>query len=181
MGLQRRMFSDTNQHCQRCFQRMSQIAYRRPGLLQAGHIQSGTAFNPYQELTTLADLLGNIYTGKHLAINVEAPDYPIPFDREDLLEIIGNLADNACKWAKSTVAISVTYQPNLIIKVEDDGPGCPEHELQQLTQRGVRLDESVQGHGLGLAIVRDVAEFYGGRLELARSQHLGGLLVRVSF
>ncbi|HEY8158614.1 MAG TPA: sensor histidine kinase [Methylobacter sp.] len=147
----------------------------------SGHIQSGAAFNPYQELTSLADLLSNIYTEKHLAINVEAPDYPIPFDREDLLEIIGNLADNACKWAKSTVAVSVIYQQNLIITVEDDGPGCPEHELQQLTQRGVRLDESVQGHGLGLAIVRDIAEFYGGRLELARSQHLGGLLVTVSF
>ncbi|MGR8932620.1 MAG: sensor histidine kinase [Gammaproteobacteria bacterium] len=147
----------------------------------AGHIQSGRSFNPYQELSALADLLGNIYAEKRLAIEIQAPDRPIPFDREDLLELVGTLADNACKWAKSRVQINVEYQNDLRITVADDGPGCPEQDLSQLTQRGMRLDESVQGHGLGLAIVRDIAEYYGGHLELSRSVQLGGLQATVRF
>ncbi|MGZ4959020.1 MAG: sensor histidine kinase [Methylomonas sp.] len=147
----------------------------------SGHIQSGAAFNPYQEVKVLVELLNNIYAEKHLIINIDAPDQSIPFDREDLLEILGNLADNACKWARSKVNIAIQYRQLLLITVEDDGPGCPVDELHQLAQRGVRLDESVQGHGLGLAIVRDVAEFYGGRLEIQRSLSLGGLLVTVAF
>jgi signal transduction histidine kinase len=147
----------------------------------AGHIQSGTFFNPYQELSTLAKLLNNIYSEKVLEITIDAPDSLIPFDREDVLEIIGNLADNACKWAKKIVNISLEFQQQLIIRVEDDGPGCPEHELKQLALRGVRLDETIQGHGLGLAIVRDIAEFYNGKMILSRGKNLGGLLVTVTF
>lgn len=115
----------------------------------SGHIQSGAAFNPYQELTVLAQLLNSVYSEKSLTIHIDAPDQLIPFDREDVLEILGNLADNACKWAKSQVNITVQHQTQLLIRVEDDGPGCPEEQLQQLIQRGVRLDESIQGHGLG--------------------------------
>lgn len=148
----------------------------------AGHIQSGASFNPFQELLVLAKLLNNVYMEKNLIININAPDKLIPFDREDLLEIIGNLADNACKWANTVVNISVEFQQNkLIIEVEDDGPGCPEKNLKQLALRGVRLDETVQGHGLGLAIVRDIADFYKAQLNLGRSQNLGGLLVTIQF
>jgi signal transduction histidine kinase len=145
----------------------------------SGFIQSGNSFNPSLELHALADLLRNIYSERDLTIEVQAPDQPIPFDREDLLELIGNLADNACKWAKNRVLITVEYNKSLLITVADDGPGCPEQDLRKLTERGLRLDESVQGHGLGLAIVKDIAEFYGGRLELARSPELGGLLASV--
>jgi signal transduction histidine kinase len=145
----------------------------------AGHIQSGAAFNPYQEISVLAKLLNNVYPDKNLDIYINAPNHLIPFDREDILEIIGNLADNACKWAHKTVNITVSFQQILTISIEDDGPGCPEHELKLLAQRGVRLDETVQGHGLGLAIARDIALFYSGRMQLARSPNLGGLLVTV--
>lgn len=147
----------------------------------AGHIQSGASFNALHEVTTLAKLLKNVYTEKRLKIIVSAPDRMIPFDREDVLEIIGNLADNACIWAKTTVNIVISYQTSLVIQIEDDGPGCPEHQLQQLVQRGVRLDEKVQGHGLGLAIVNDVVEFYGGTMSLASGVNLGGLLATIRF
>lgn len=145
----------------------------------SGHIQSGAAFNPYQELTVLAELLNSVYSERQLNIHIDAPDQLIPFDREDVLEILGNLADNACKWSKARVNITVRYQEKLTVIVEDDGPGCPEEELQQLTQRGVRLDESVQGHGLGLAIVRDVVAFYQGQMNIKPSTLLGGLSVKV--
>ena len=147
----------------------------------AGNIQSGVSFNPYQEVSALAKLLNNIYAERNLIINIDAPNEFIPFDREDLLEIIGNLADNACKWANQIVNITVIFQKHIIISVEDDGPGCPESELEQLALRGVRLDETIQGHGLGLAIVRDIAEYYGGKMQLSRSKNLGGLLISVNF
>lgn len=146
----------------------------------AGNVSSGTALNPYQELTTLAHLLNSIYAEKNLLIAIDAPDGLVPFDREDFLEIVGNLADNACKWGRHWVDINVTCQQQLIITVEDDGPGCPESEREQLAQRGVRFDENIQGHGLGLAIVRDVAELYGGQMQLGRSEKLGGLLVTIT-
>lgn len=147
----------------------------------SGNIQSGSTLNPRSELMALAMLLQNIYTEKNLLIQVFAPDYLINFDREDLLELAGNLLDNACKWAKMKVVVTVTDTYGMRIQVEDDGPGCPEEEMQQLCQRGVRLDEAVQGHGLGLAIVRDIAEFYKGALIIERSAMLGGLSVAVEF
>ncbi|MEQ1637708.1 MAG: sensor histidine kinase [Methylococcales bacterium] len=145
----------------------------------AGNSQASLAFNPYAELMALAKLLKNIYAEKHLDIKVSAPDVLVHFDREDLLEMIGNLLDNACKWAKHAISVEVSFADMLIIVVADDGPGCDELDAQSLTQRGLRLDESVQGHGLGLAIVSDIAEFYTGVLQISRSKALGGLLATV--
>ncbi len=145
-----------------------------------GSRQSGAGFNPHAELAAMARLLGNIHEGKLLAIDLEAPDLILPYDREDMLELIGNLADNACKWAAGKVVIEVAYNgEHLSAKVADDGPGCPEDDLKRLSQRGLRLDESQPGHGLGLAIARDIVEFYGGTLEFQRSAKLGGLEINL--
>ncbi|MBD9356615.1 ATP-binding protein [Methylomonas albis] len=147
----------------------------------SGNTHTASAFNPRQELTAMAMLLHNIYNDKGLMIQVNAPDQLIHFDREDMLELTGNLLDNACKWANRHVVVNVEIRQGMMISVEDDGPGCAEQDMLQLSQRGLRLDEAVQGHGLGLAIVRDIAEFYGGTLMIVRSQALGGLLVNVRF
>jgi signal transduction histidine kinase len=101
-------------------------------------------------------------------------------EREDLEEIAGNLLDNAMKWAKGKVAVSVEpeYGPaggaNLLLTIEDDGPGIPEDKAREALQRGKRLDETKPGSGLGLAIVSDLVREYGGTLALGRSR-LGGL------
>lgn len=145
----------------------------------AGGGSSATFFNPRDELAVLVRVLDNVYAEKHLDIRVIAPDRLVPCDREDLLELIGNLADNACKWAAGKVRIRVDCADGIRVGVEDDGPGCPAGEVERLARRGLRLDESRPGHGLGLAIVRDIAEFYGGRVEFGRSPDLGGLSVTV--
>lgn len=142
----------------------------------AGNAQPGAGFNPKVELAALARLLEAMYPNKHLQIAWSAPDRLLPYDREDMLEAVGNLADNACKWARSKVAIGVECgEEGFLLTVADDGPGCPEPEMRQLARRGLRLDEAQPGHGLGLAIVRDIADFYGGSLRLGRSKALGGL------
>ena len=98
---------------------------------------------------------------------------------EDLTELLGNILENATKWANKAVSVSVTKGNKAIsIRVEDDGPGVPENQLNTLGQRGVRLDEQKQGTGLGLAIARDVSEAYDGALSFEPS-HMGGLAVTV--
>lgn len=99
-------------------------------------------------------------------------------EAQDLQEMLGNLMDNACKWAKSRVRVlarieSGAGQPRLQIDVEDDGPGiAPEHH-HRVMERGQRLDESVPGSGLGLAIVQEAVELYGGQMALLNLQPQG--------
>ncbi len=96
-------------------------------------------------------------------------------EREDLLEMLGNLLENACKWARSQVRVSLEPAADgFDAHVDDDGPGLPAEERERAIERGRRLDESVPGSGLGLAIVADHAKLYRGRLVLAESP-LGGL------
>jgi signal transduction histidine kinase len=96
-------------------------------------------------------------------------------EAQDLEEMAGNLIDNACKWANREVAINCESDSNrLILIIEDDGPGIADEELETITRRGKRLDESTPGHGHGLGIVTDIAQLYGGSLKLGRSD-LGGL------
>jgi signal transduction histidine kinase len=100
-------------------------------------------------------------------------------DRQDLVEMLGNLIENACKWAASRVEVRLGAAGRVaVLEVEDDGPGLPEGQALA-TGRGIRLDESVPGTGLGLAIVDDLAGLHGGRLVLAPGAQLGGLCARL--
>ncbi len=95
-------------------------------------------------------------------------------DPHDAEEMLGNLYDNACKWAKSSVRITGALQDEmLVITIEDDGPGIPKEHIKDIMQRGLRLDETVAGSGLGLDIVSDIAELYKGNLSLSRSDMNG--------
>ena len=107
------------------------------------------------------------------------PDLASPVDAQDLAEIVGNLAENATKWAAKRVHIEGRLAADaVVISVEDDGPGVPVDDVNAVLARGGRLDEAQPGTGLGLAIVNDLADAYGGTLSLGRSP-LGGLSATV--
>ena len=99
----------------------------------------------------------------------------------DLQELLGNLLENAFKWAQSRVLLTVhsgdqelQRRPGLVLAVDDDGPGIPPEKVALVLQRGVRGDERVHGHGIGLAIVQDIVRSYRGELVVGKSTELGG-------
>lgn len=143
----------------------------------SGDALPGALFDCDAELPGLLATLNMIH-GEHLALSYRAPPgLQLPWDREDLLELLGNLLDNACKWADAEVRLSVVERAQgFELSVEDDGPGIPEERRDQVFGRGTRLDEQTHGHGLGLGIVRDIVDSWGGKLSLLESEW-GGLKV----
>jgi len=123
---------------------------------------------------------------QNVVIAFKRPDASLPWfrgDEGDLEEIAGNLLDNACKWSKGQIAVTMVAertpsQQFLLIRIEDDGPGLTEEEARKVLRRGVRLDEKTPGSGLGLDIVKELVDVYGGSLQLKRSV-LGGLLAEL--
>jgi len=145
-----------------------------------GRTSVGRRFDLDAEVQALAGLLRQVYAEKDVEVRLAiGADVSIVHDRQDMLELIGNLIDNAVKWADALVMVSVRQADGLLMEIEDDGPGVSDEAVRELARRGVRLDESVAGDGLGLAIVRDIAASYGGTLELGRSNRLGGFRAAV--
>jgi two-component system, OmpR family, sensor histidine kinase PhoQ len=98
-------------------------------------------------------------------------------DEGDLMELLGNVLDNACKWCRSRVRAAAELKDGqLVVAVEDDGPGISDADARRVLERGARADQSVPGHGIGLAVTRDIVEAYGGSIVMARSA-LGGASV----
>ena len=141
----------------------------------------GQRFLPQRDVPELVEALGQIHRDRQIDIQLAPlPEGGLPFDHEDMLELLGNLLDNAYKWARGRVRLHLEVQVNtLCITVADDGPGVSEADRAGLLHRGTRLDEQESGHGLGLAIVNDLVSDQGGSLDLQRSVELGGLEVQV--
>jgi signal transduction histidine kinase len=141
----------------------------------------GTITEVVPVVQALARTMGKTHHGKELAIDLDIQAEPrFRGERQDLEEMVGNLVDNAYKWASSRVSIEVMQeQPEpgrqiVRIVVDDDGPGLTPAQRQQVARRGQRLDESKPGSGLGLSIVVEVAGLYGGALNLGTAP-IGGL------
>ena len=170
-------------------ERMDEIVryqLRKPATLATENIVL-TQVSVANEVDRLVDGLRKVYHDKEPEIET-AIEAGVQFrgDKGDFLELAGNLLDNACKWCVSRVRITIAQAVNeagvkggLVLSVADDGPGIPAAAAEALLQRGTRLDESTPGHGIGLAIVKDLAESYGGQLEISRSEY-GGAEFRVT-
>jgi signal transduction histidine kinase len=128
----------------------------------------------------IARMLERLHRDKGVAIDVDVdPKAVFRGERGDFDELVGNLLENAAKWCKSRVNVTVTRNDDgMEVKVDDDGPGLPAEHRAKALERGKRLDESEPGTGLGLSIVSELADIYGGRLHLEDSP-IGGLRARL--
>ncbi|MCU1717021.1 sensor histidine kinase [Pseudomonas sp. 5P_3.1_Bac2] len=146
----------------------------------AGEALPGAHFDCAKELPELFNTLGMIHGG-HLQLDWQAEErLRLPWDREDLLELLGNLLDNACKWADSRVQLTIQRSATgYELIIDDDGPGIAPAQREAVLNRGSRLDEQVTGHGLGLGIVRDIVDAWGGQLIMSDSPWQG-LRVQIS-
>jgi signal transduction histidine kinase len=128
-------------------------------------------------LDEMAVMLERVFEEKAVVIDWRAPEgLAFRGERQDLQELLGNLMENACKWAKRRVRISAgaTGLGQMVVVVEDDGPGLPADQREAALERGSRMDETTPGSGLGLSIVVELTRAYGGRISLSDSE-LGGL------
>lgn len=129
----------------------------------------------------LTRALQRLHAERGVRIEIEAPaSHAFRGQRDDLDEMLGNLLDNACNWARTRVRLTCSKEgEQIVITVDDDGPGIAPSMRQAVLQRGVRADEAARGSGLGLAIVRDLAEIYGGSISLEESP-MGGARARLT-
>lgn len=140
--------------------------------------QSSTAVEPV--IQGLLRVMGKVHAARalHLSLAMESSHAPpgsrpltAAVDEQDLHDMLGNLLDNACQWARSRVEVSLSDSPQgVCIGILDDGPGIGDTPPEQLLQRGLRLDESTPGSGLGLAIVQELVTLYGGQVQLSSAR-----------
>jgi signal transduction histidine kinase len=136
---------------------------------------AATDASPVEVAQEIAMALRRIFANKDLDIDIVGDEaLRAKVDRQDLMEMLGNLLENACQWAQHQVTLSVTQgSRTLLITVTDDGPGLSSEDYDAVLARGVRLDEAKPGSGLGLAITRDLVGLYGGSLSLQEAQSAG--------
>ena len=173
-------------------QRMDQIvAYQLTRAATSGHAKFALPIPVAGHAESVVQSLEKVYAAKKVLCEFDVDDKARFYGEEgDLLELLGNLLENAFKWARRRVLFGArvlpppgprVWRPGLEITVEDDGPGIPPEQADRFLQRGVRGDERVQGHGIGLAIVQDILHAYRGELQVERSEELGGSRFRVRF
>ncbi len=134
-------------------------------------------------ITKTSASLGKVYLDKNIKFDVAVPEQCLVYVEEgDLYEIAGNLMDNACKWCRCSVKISIILNGRnarrnyaVLLQIEDDGPGIPAEKLAGILKRGVRADENIHGHGIGMAVVHELVVLLGGVLEGKKSEGLGGM------
>jgi two-component system sensor histidine kinase PhoQ len=168
--------------------RMDQIvAYQLSRAATSGHATFVAPIRIEPHAEEIVSSLEKVYKDKNVLCEFEIEPRAVFYGEQgDLLELLGNLLENAFKFGSRRVLLTARARPHagtrrdgLEIIVEDDGPGIPEDQVGHLLQRGVRGDERVQGHGIGLAIVQDIVRAYRGELSVARSAALGGSAFRV--
>lgn len=166
------------------------VAYQLSRAATSGHQTFATPVSVAPHAEDLVQSLEKVHAAKGVLCEFDIDEEGSLFfgEQGDLLELMGNLLENAFKWSRHRVLLSIhgvpssgRGRPGLVIAVEDDGEGIAADQIERVLQRGVRGDERVHGHGIGLAIVQDIVKAYNAELEVGRSEELGGALFRVRF
>jgi two-component system sensor histidine kinase PhoQ len=160
------------------------VAYQLSRAATSGRQTFASAVPIASHAEDLVQSLEKVYTAKNVLCEFDIEDGAVFYGEQgDLLELLGNLLENAFKWAGHRVLLVAKMQPQtqpgrqrpgLSLSVEDDGPGIADEKIEKVLQRGVRGDERVQGHGIGLSIVQDIVHAYQGELVVDRSPEFGG-------
>jgi two-component system sensor histidine kinase PhoQ len=158
------------------------VAYQLSRAATSGRQTFASAVPVAGHAEDLVQSLEKVYAAKNVLCEFDIEEGAVFYGEQgDLLELLGNLLENAFKWAGHRVLLIAKLQPQsgrqrpgLSLCVEDDGPGIAEDKIEKVLQRGVRGDERVQGHGIGLSIVQDIVHAYQGELVVDRSPELGG-------
>ena len=158
------------------------VAYQLSRAATSGRQTFASAVPIAGHAEDLVQSLEKVYADKNVLCEFDIADGAVFYGEQgDLLELLGNLLENAFKWAGHRVLLVVKMQPQagrqrpgLLLCVEDDGPGIAQDKIEKVLQRGVRGDERVQGHGIGLSIVQDIVHAYQGELTVDRSTEFGG-------
>jgi len=163
--------------------RMMRIVERQ--LQRAGAANAAATASPiavYLVANRITASLSKVYRNKNVSVsNRINPELQFRCDEADLIEILGNLLDNAFKWCHTRVEILGSKEGHrLTISIHDDGPGISAEHIEHILQRGGRADESTPGHGIGLSVVADIVEAYQGRLHI-ESSIFGGAAVIIEF
>jgi two-component system sensor histidine kinase PhoQ len=147
----------------------------------AGRSVLGGSFEIAPVIEQIANSLSKVHAGRHLEITTSVVDgAKFRGDRGDMMEMVGNIADNACKWARNRVDIAVLIRPSssnesgnsLVFEIRDDGQGMAQEDIERAMLRGARLDQSTDGHGIGLAVVKELVEdAYEGKLQFMSSEN----------
>jgi len=159
------------------------VEYQLQRAAAKGEHKSSKAADLSDIIKKIISSLHKVYIDKGIIFDVKVPEpCHIYCGEGDLYEIVGNLLDNACKWCHHQVKVSVTVNRrkgqrkfSLLVHIEDDGPGIPADKLNEILKRGVRADENIHGHGIGMTVVYELVGLLGGKLEGGKSALLGGI------
>lgn len=164
--------------------RMDEIVeYQLQRAAAKGEHKTAGAVNLSAVIKKISASLGKVYIDKNITFDITVPKQSLVYcDEGDLYEIAGNLMDNACKWCGSAVKVNVFLNQSkgrqnfaVLLEIEDDGPGIPAGKLAEILKRGVRADENIHGHGIGMAVVNELVGLLGGLLEGQKSETLYGM------
>ena len=161
--------------------RMNSIEeYQLQRAATAGSASSTGILNVKNILNRMLDSLQKVYRDKPIQLNVSVNEnVSFKGDEGDLMELLGNLLDNAYKWANTQIDVSAESQGGkLCLRVMDDGPGIAPDQVANLLKRGVRADQNVAGHGIGFSIVCNIVDAYQGELVIDKSP-LGGAEIKL--
>jgi two-component system sensor histidine kinase PhoQ len=159
------------------------VEYQLQRAAAKGEHKSSKATDLSDVIKKITASLQKVYIDKGIDFDITMPEQcPIYCGEGDLYEIIGNILDNACKWCRHTIKVSVSVNHrkgkrkfSLLLHIEDDGPGIPADKLNEILKRGVRADENIHGHGIGMTVVNELTGLLGGKLEGGKSALLGGM------
>jgi two-component system sensor histidine kinase PhoQ len=177
-------FSDSKDTVQEQISRMNEIVEYQ---LQRAAAKGEHKVSKLTDVVTIIDKitasLNKVYSDKAITFTVNTPEVcQIYCEEGDLYEIVGNLMDNACKWCHGTVKVSIALNQRkarrdfaVLLEIEDDGTGIPVGKFNDILKRGVRADENIHGHGIGMTVVFDLVGLLGGKLEGGKSATLGGM------